>query len=100
MNPVLGRAQQPIADRTRRRVTRRLMPFLVLMYLLAYLDRANLSVAKLQMQHELHFSDEIIGLGAGIFFIGYFLLEVPGSLIVEHWSARKWLARFQITWGF
>ncbi len=75
------------------------MPFLILVYLFAYIDRANLSVAKLQMQGDLGFNDAIIGFGAGIFFIGYFLLEVPGTLIVERWSARKWLAGITIVWG-
>ena len=88
-----------VAERTRRRVTLRLMPFLILIYLTAYLDRANIAIAKLQMQGALHLTDEIIGFGAGIFFIGYFLLEIPGSLIVERWSARRWLARIMITWG-
>ncbi len=88
-----------IAVRVRRQVTRRLMPFLIVAYLLAFIDRANLSIAKLQMQGDLHFTDQIIGLGAGIFFLGYFLLEIPGSLIVERWSARKWFARIMISWG-
>ncbi len=88
-----------IGERTRRRVTRRIMPFLVLVYLTAYIDRANVGVAKLQMQTALHLTDAVIGFGAGIFFAGYFLLEVPGTLIVERWSARKWLARIMITWG-
>ena len=78
---------------------RRLMPFLILVYLLAYIDRANLGIAKLQMQGDLGFSDQTIGFGAGIFFIGYFLLEIPGSLIVERFSARKWFARIMISWG-
>jgi ACS family tartrate transporter-like MFS transporter len=78
---------------------RRLMPFLIIVYLLAYIDRANLGIAKLQMQGDLGFSDATIGLGAGIFFFGYFLLEVPGSLIVERFSARKWFARIMISWG-
>ncbi len=88
-----------LAERTRRHVTLRLMPYLVLIYLTAYLDRANIGVAKLQMQGALHLTDEIIGFGAGIFFIGYFLLEIPGSLMVERWSARRWLARIMVTWG-
>src|SRR5207249_2655851 len=66
-----------VGDRARRRITRRLIPFLLLLYLLAYIDRSNLSVAKLQMQGELNFTDEIIGFGVGIFFVGYFLLEIP-----------------------
>ena len=88
-----------LAERTRRRVTLRLMPFLVLVYVTAFLDRANIGVAKLQMQGALGLTDEIIGLGSGVFFVGYFLLEIPGSLIVERWSARRWLARIMITWG-
>jgi MFS transporter, ACS family, tartrate transporter len=88
-----------IAERTRRHVTRRLIPFLMFIYFLAYLDRANLGVAKLRMQHDLGFSDAVIGFGAGIFFLGYLLLDIPGSLIVERWSARKWIARIMISWG-
>jgi MFS transporter, ACS family, tartrate transporter len=68
-------------------------------YVLAYLDRANVGVAKLQMQQDLNFSDAVIGFGAGIFFLGYLLLDIPGSLIVERWSARKWIARIMISWG-
>jgi ACS family tartrate transporter-like MFS transporter len=88
-----------VALRTRKRVTRRLIPYLMFIYWLAYLDRANLGVAKLQMQGDLGFTDAIIGLGAGIFFLGYLLLDVPGSLIVERWSARKWIAGIMISWG-
>src|SRR5438270_10214652 len=88
-----------LAGRTRRRVTRRLLPFLMLLYLFAFLDRANVGIAKLKMQGDLHLTDAVIGFGAGIFFLGYFLLEVPSTLIVERWSARKWLARIMITWG-
>lgn len=88
-----------IAQRTERHVRRRLIPYLMLVYLLAYLDRANLSVAKLQMQQELGFDDATIGLGAGVFFIGYLFLEIPGTLIVERWSARRWIARIMISWG-
>ena len=88
-----------IEVRTRRRVTRRLIPYLMLIYWLAYLDRANLGVAKLQMQPQLGFTDAVIGLGAGIFFLGFLLLDIPGSLIVERWSARKWIARIMLSWG-
>ncbi|MEP7274457.1 MAG: MFS transporter [Acidobacteriota bacterium] len=90
---------EALADRTRRRVTKRLMPYLLLLYLIAYIDRTNVSVAKLQMQGELGFTDAVIGFGAGIFFLGYFILEIPGTLIVERWSARKWIARIMISWG-
>src|SRR5580692_6797241 len=85
--------------RTRKHVTRRLIPFLMFIYLLAYLDRANLSVAKLQMQADLGFSDAVIGFGAGIFFLGYLLMNVPASLLVERWSARKLIAQFMISFG-
>lgn len=88
-----------IADRTRQRINRRVMPFLLLLYFIAFIDRTNVSVAALQMKSDLGFSDAVIGAGAGIFFIGYFLLEIPGSLIVENWSARKWIARIMISWG-
>jgi MFS transporter, ACS family, tartrate transporter len=88
-----------LAEQTRRRVAGRLMPFLLLLYFFAFIDRTNVGVAKLGMQRELGFTDEVIGLGAGIFFAGYFLLEIPGSLIVERWSARLWIARIMITWG-
>lgn len=89
----------PIAQRTRRRINRRIMPYLLLLYFVAFIDRTNVSVAALQMKVDLGFSDAVIGAGAGIFFIGYFLLEIPGSLIVENWSARKWIARIMISWG-
>ena len=91
--------RQELPARTRRRVTRRLIPYLMFIYLLAYLDRANVGIAKLQMQKDLDFSDAVIGFGAGIFFLGYLLLDIPGSLIVERWSARKWIARIMVSWG-
>jgi ACS family tartrate transporter-like MFS transporter len=99
LEPVMAARADLIAERTRRRVTRRLLPYLLLLYLIAYIDRTNIGVAKLQMQGELQFTDAIVGFGAGIFFLGYFLLEIPGTLIVERWSARKWIARIMISWG-
>lgn len=96
--------QLTVAERARKRITRRLMPFLLWLYFLAYIDRTNVGVTALQMRRPLGegglgFTDAIIGTGAGIFFIGYFLLEIPGTLIVERWSARKWIARIMISWG-
>jgi MFS transporter, ACS family, tartrate transporter len=88
-----------IAARVRRRVSRRLLPFLFVVYVIAYLDRTNVSYAALEMTRALNFPPQVYGFGAGIFFIGYFLLEIPGSLIVENWSARLWIARIMITWG-
>jgi ACS family tartrate transporter-like MFS transporter len=88
-----------VADRARRRIARRLLPFLFLLYVIAFLDRMNVGAAALQMPHDLGFSEGVIGTGAGIFFLGYFLLEIPGALIVERWSARRWIARIMISWG-
>jgi MFS transporter, ACS family, tartrate transporter len=93
-----------VAERARRRITKRLMPFLLWLYFLAFIDRTNVSVAALDMKKSLGegglgFTDDIIGTGFGIFFIGYFLLEIPGTLIIERWSARKWIARIMISWG-
>ena len=83
----------PVGQRAVRRVAARLMPFLLLLYLVAYLDRANVSFAGLRMTRDLGFSDQVFGLGTGLFYIGYVLLEIPGSLLVESWSARRWFAR-------
>jgi ACS family tartrate transporter-like MFS transporter len=88
-----------IGQRARKRIAWRLLPFVFLMYVICYLDRANLSFANLRMSADLGFSDAVYGLGSGIFFIGYVLFEVPGALIVERWSARKWMARIMISWG-
>ncbi len=84
----------------RRKVAWRILPLVILLYLVAYLDRANVGFAKLRMARDLNFSEEVFGLGIGIFFLGYLLLEIPGALLVERWSARKWFARILITWGF
>lgn len=92
-------ASDPLGKRTRSRISRRLLPFLCLLYLAAYLDRANVSFAKLSMTSDLHFSEAVYGLGAGIFFLGYLLLEIPGALIVERWGARRWFTRILVTWG-
>src|SRR5262249_27171848 len=83
----------------RRRITRRIMPYLFLLYIIAFLDRVNVSYAALDMTKALGFSPRVYGFGAGIFFIGYFLLEIPGTMLVEKWSARKWSARIMISWG-
>jgi len=89
----------PIAARARRRITRRLMPFLFVLYVIAYLDRVNVGFAALQMKGDLGFTDDIIGVGAGIFFIGYVALEIPGSILCEKWTARGWIARIMVSWG-
>ncbi len=84
---------------TRRKVATRLLPYLFFIYVIAWLDRMNISAAALEMPHDLGFSPEVIGLGSGIFFLGYLTLEIPGALIVERWSARKWIARIMVSWG-
>ena len=87
-------------DRARRKAYRRLLPLCFVSYVIAYVDRSNVAIAKLTMARDLPgFDNAVIGFGAGIFFLGYFLLEIPGTLIVEKWSARKWIARIMITWG-
>jgi MFS transporter, ACS family, tartrate transporter len=83
----------------RRRIAQRLLPFLFAMFVIAYLDRVNVSFAALEMTHDLSFSNRVFGLGSGIFFIGYLVFEIPGCLIVERWSARKWFARIMVSWG-
>src|SRR4029079_9725596 len=83
----------------RRKVNWRVLPLVFVLYIVAYLDRANVGFAKLRMASDLKFSEEVFGLGIGIFFIGYLLLEIPGALLVERWSARKWFARILISWG-
>ena len=81
------------------KVAGRLIPFLFVCYIVAFLDRVNVGFAKLQMATDLHFSDAIYGFGAGIFFIGYFIFEVPSNVILERVGARLWIARIMITWG-
>jgi MFS transporter, ACS family, tartrate transporter len=88
-----------VADRARRRIARRVLPFLFVLYITNYLDRTNLAYAALEMIRDLHFTDKIFGIGAGIFFIGYLGLQIPGALLVEHWSARRWIAAIMIVWG-
>jgi len=82
------------------KVTWRLLPLLFICYVAAYLDRVNVGFAKLQMLNDLKFSETVYGLGAGIFFIGYFIFEVPSNLMMHRFGARKWIARIMISWGF
>ena len=82
-----------------RRVSWRLMPFLIVAYLLCYCDRVNVGFAALQMNKAVGIDPKTYGLGAGIFFIGYFLLEVPSNLGLEKFGAHTWIARIMLTWG-
>jgi MFS family permease len=92
-------AQASAEDRTYAKVTWRLIPFLFLCYVFAYLDRVNVGFAKLQMLADLKFSETIYGLGAGIFFIGCFIFEVPSNIALHRFGARKWIARIMLSWG-
>ena len=91
--------RQEAEERTYRKVTLRIVPFLFICYLAAYLDRVNVGFAKLQMLSELNFSETVYGLGAGIFFLGYVIFEVPSNVIMHKVGARLWIARIMITWG-
>src|SRR5512133_1838722 len=86
-------------ESARTRVAWRLLPFLFLLYITNYLDRTNIAYATLGMKGDLSLTDSVFGTASGIFFIGYFALQVPGALLVERWSARRLLALTLITWG-
>lgn len=93
------RGASSFEDATYAKVSLRLIPFLFLCYVVAYLDRVNVGFAKLQMLSDLKFSETIYGIGAGIFFIGYFLFEVPSNIILSKTGARVWITRIMVTWG-
>ncbi len=99
--PHAGASVPPSAfeEATYRKVAWRLIPLLMLCYVVAYLDRVNVGFAKLQMSSALNLSDAVYGFGAGIFFIGYFLFEVPSNVILHRVGARVWIARIMVTWG-
>lgn len=88
-----------VGQRARRRVAYRLLPFVFLLYIVNYIDRVNVSFANLRMSADLGLSDRVYGLGVGMFYVTYVLFEIPGAIIVERWSARKWIARIMISWG-
>ena len=88
-----------IESRTLRRITWRIVPFIMLLYFIAYIDRVNIGFAALTMNKDLGFTASILGFGAGIFFWGYFLFEVPSNFILHKVGARIWIARVMITWG-
>ena len=91
--------QPDLASVTLRKVTLRLIPFLFLLYIVAWLDRVNVGFAGLQMNADLGFSSAAFGFGSGVFFLGYCLFEVPSNLILHRVGARRWIARIMITWG-
>ncbi len=99
---IMSTSPQAILDTNgniRRKVAWRILPFVFALYIIAYLDRANVAYAKMTMMADRGFSEAVFGFGAGIFFVGYLLFEIPGALIVERRSARRWMARILITWG-
>jgi ACS family tartrate transporter-like MFS transporter len=88
-----------VGQRARARIAYRLLPFVFLIYIVNYIDRVNVSFANLRMSADLGFSDRVYGLGVSIFYVTYVLFEIPGAIITERWSARKWIARIMISWG-
>src|SRR5438874_12476968 len=88
-----------VPDHIRKRVALRVLPYVFLLYIIAFIDRVNVSYAALGLARESWFNGKVLGYGAGIFFIGYVVLEIPSTIAVERWSARKWMARIMITWG-
>lgn len=93
------KSNQSLETKTYRKADIRLIPFLFLCYILAYLDRVNVGFAKLQMLKDLSLSDTAFATGAGIFFIGYFFFEVPSNVLLKKFGARMWIARIMISWG-
>jgi MFS family permease len=92
-------AAQTTTQRAYAKIIRRFLPFLSACFVLAYLDRLNIGFAKFQLTEDLHLSDTAYGLGAGVFFLGYLLVEVPGNLILTRIGARAWISRIMIVWG-
>src|SRR5438045_103843 len=97
--PVLAPVATQLADRTRHHIALRMLPFLFALYIANYLDRTSVAYAAIGMARELGFSDKVFGLGAGVFFISYVALQIPGALLVERWSARRVICLTMIAWG-
>lgn len=92
-------ATTQLVDRTRHQIALRLLPFLFVLYITNYLDRTSVAYAAIGMSRELGFSDRVFGMGAGVFFLSYLALQVPGALLVERWSARRMISATMIAWG-
>jgi MFS transporter, ACS family, tartrate transporter len=95
----MARPALEIGDRTRRQIAVRLLPFLFVLYIANYIDRTSVAYAALGMTSDLGFDDRVFGLGAGIFFLSYVALQIPGALLVEHWSARRLISMVLVAWG-
>ncbi len=98
--PALTSTRPDLGERTRNQIAVRLLPFLFVLYIANYIDRTSIAYAALGMTSDLGFSDRVFGLGAGIFFLSYVALQIPGALAVEHWSARRVISGVMIAWGF
>jgi ACS family tartrate transporter-like MFS transporter len=88
-----------LETRTLKKVSRRIIPYIFVLYIIAFLDRVNIGYAALEMNKELSLTASAMGLISGIFFIGYFLFEVPSNMLMHRVGARKWIGRIMITWG-
>src|ERR1700709_711547 len=99
MNQPATPAKSDIETSTIRTISWRLIPFLILAYFFSYLDRVNLSFAALTMNAELKFTPLAFSIGAGIFFIGYFIFAAPGNLALQKFGASRWIARIMVSWG-
>src|SRR5689334_11623138 len=98
-SPARGPRDAGLGDRTRHHIAVRLLPFLFILYITNFIDRTNLAYAALGMSRDLGFSDRVFGMGAGMFFISYLALQIPGALLVELWSARRAISAALIAWG-
>src|SRR5436309_12718177 len=99
LRATMASLQVDAGESARSRIAWRLLPFLFILYVANYLDRTNIAYATLGMKGDLGLSDSTFGMASGIFFIGYLLLQIPGALLVERWSARRSLALTLISWG-
>src|SRR3954469_20685465 len=88
-----------LEQRTVKKIMKRILPFVLLLYIIAFLDRVNMGFAALEMNADLALSAEVFGLLSGIFFLGYFLFEIPSNLMMHRVGAKIWIARIMITWG-
>jgi MFS family permease len=99
MNSPISAAASPLAEQAYRKITRRLIPFLFLCYVFAFLDRVNVGIAQLDMKHDVGFSDFTYSIGAGIFFLGYVLMEVPSNLLLTRIGVKRTFSRIMVLWG-
>jgi Sugar phosphate permease len=92
-------AKSALEEQTIKRISKRIIPFLIILFVMAFLDRTNIGFAALHMNDAIGITQTIFGLGAGIFFLGYFIAEVPSNVLLHRFGARIWIARIMITWG-